>query len=877
VVVVAIDERSLTQFGRWPWQRDTLGRLVKGAADGGAAVVAMDVILSEADLGANDEKLAQAMASVPTVVGYSMLFDGGGPMQAGCESPPLPLVVAGPEGGGGEAFFRATGMECTVPKIAKAAAGGGFLNAVPDRDGRLRMMPLIIEHAGRYYPSLALAAMSVYGRMSRMQLRENARGAEWLRMDDHVAPLEGRSALRVRYRGPGRTFPYVSAADVLAGRVGADALRGKIVVIGASASGLESTVATPTDPQYPALEVQATAIDTLLQRDFLHRPGDGYLWELSLALLLGAVSVMALVLIRSLWGGLITLAMVGAVWIACEQAAAHGGVLLSPLPSTAVLCCNFIVLTMLNYRAERKRAEASEHELASAEERAEEERQESESRYRRLVENVNDAIITNDLEGRLLFANRRFREWFGLADGEIGVVALEDCVAPEWRDAVREQYRRLVAGVAETGQFEYEGIRPDRSRICIEALVTTMKEGARITGTQSALRDVTERKRLEVQYLQSQKMESVGRLAGGVAHDFNNLLTVINGYSDLLLMQMAQHDPLRGHLLAVRKAGERASSLTHQLLAFSRRQILQPQVLDLNDVVAESESMLLRLIEENIQFITVLAPSLCMVSADPTQLSQILLNLAVNARDAMPHGGVLRVETANATLGDRDPEESSGEIRTGNYVMLEISDSGVGMDEHTRRHLFEPFFTTKGPGKGTGLGLATVYGIVKQSGGVIRVESAPGMGTTVRVYLPCVDGATARPPAELDRKPRKCSGTVLLVEDQENVRRYVALVLESLGYRVLEADCGFQALNVAASCEGVIDLLLTDVVMPGMTGPALAQQLQQRVPGVKVLYMSGYTDDVAGRHGVLEPGAAYLQKPFGTDTLSLKVREVLER
>jgi PAS domain S-box-containing protein len=399
----------------------------------------------------------------------------------------------------------------------------------------------------------------------------------------------------------------------------------------------------------------------------------------------------------------------------------------------------------------------------------------------------------------------------------------------------------------------------------------------RVITMAGTIQDITEQKQLEVQLRQAQKMESIGRLAGGVAHDFNNLLTVINGYSDLLLMQMAQHDPLRGHLLAVRKAGERASSLTHQLLAFSRRQILQPQVLDLNDVVAESESMLLRLIEENIQFITVLAPSLCMVSADPTQLSQILLNLAVNARDAMPHGGVLRVETANATLGDRDPEESSGEIRTGNYVMLEISDSGVGMDEHTRRHLFEPFFTTKGPGKGTGLGLATVYGIVKQSGGVIRVESAPGMGTTVRVYLPCVDGATARPPAELDRKPRKCSGTVLLVEDQENVRRYVALVLESLGYRVLEADCGFQALNVAASCEGVIDLLLTDVVMPGMTGPALAQQLQQRVPGVKVLYMSGYTDDVAGRHGVLEPGAAYLQKPFGTDTLSLKVREVLER
>jgi len=266
-----------------------------------------------------------------------------------------------------------------------------------------------------------------------------------------------------------------------------------------------------------------------------------------------------------------------------------------------------------------------------------------------------------------------------------------------------------------------------------------------------------------------------------------------------------------------------------------------------------------------------------MVSADPTQMSQILLNLVVNARDAMPNGGLLRVETGNVTLNDKDPEESSGEVRTGNYVMLEISDSGVGMDENTRRHLFEPFFTTKGPGKGTGLGLAMVYGIVKQSGGVIRVESAPGMGTTVRLYLPRVYGAAAGlPTTSATASPERCVGTVLLVEDQENVRRYVALVLDGLGYRVLEADCGPQALSVAVSCGGPIDLLITDVVMPGMTGPDLARQLRERVPQLKVLYMSGYTDDVAARHGVAQEGVAYLQKPFGTDTLALKVREVLE-
>jgi PAS domain S-box-containing protein len=485
-----------------------------------------------------------------------------------------------------------------------------------------------------------------------------------------------------------------------------------------------------------------------------------------------------------------------------------------------------------------------------------------------------------DLQGGVWMSSSVLDEIFGIdATYQRTVEGWADLIHPDDRQEVLDYLKDEVMVKQKSFDRAYRIVGQDDGRIrWVHGLGELYRDRqGRVITMAGTIQDITEQKHLEVQLRQAQKMESIGRLAGGVAHDFNNLLTVINGYSDLALMQISEQDPLRSHLVAVRKAGDRASSLTQQLLAFSRRQILQPQVLDLNEVVAESESMLLRLIEENIQFVTVLTPALGMVSADPTQMHQILLNLVVNARDAMPDGGLLRVETANATLGDLDSEESSGEVRVGKYVMLEISDSGVGMDDNTRRHLFEPFFTTKGPGKGTGLGLAMVYGIVKQSGGVIRVESAPGMGTTVRVYLPAVDGGTSLSTAmQMVRQSQKCSGTVLLVEDQESVRRYVALVLDSLGYQVLEADCGPQALSMAGCFSGVIDLLLTDVVMPGMTGPALAEQLQSQMPGIKVLYMSGYTDDVAGRHGVLELGAAYLQKPFGSDALASKVREMLE-
>src|SRR5713226_2276376 len=392
---------------------------------------------------------------------------------------------------------------------------------------------------------------------------------------------------------------------------------------------------------------------------------------------------------------------------------------------------------------------------------------------------------------------------------------------------------------------------------------------------ETIVRDVTEQRRLQEQLLQSQKMEAVGRLAGGVAHDFNNLLTVIISYTDLLLEDLGRDDPKREDVAAVRKAAEGAAALTHQLLAFSRKQVLQPKVLDVNATVATTEKLLRRLIGEDIQLVAKLASGLGRVKADPGQIEQVIMNLAVNARDAMPAGGQLTIETANVEM-DQAYVRGHPLAQPGRYVMLAVSDTGIGMDEETKAHIFEPFFTTKEMGKGTGLGLATVYGIVKQSGGFIWLYSEPGQGTSFKIYMPRVDESAERAtPAAAETLPRGTE-TVLVVEDAPAVRAVTRQVLERQGYTVLEAPNGEAALVLATKHHGPIHLLLTDVVMPGVNGRQVAEQLARPRPDMMVLFTSGYTDDSVVRHGILESGIAYLQKPFTPDSLARKVREVLD-
>ncbi|HUI79369.1 MAG TPA: response regulator [Bryobacteraceae bacterium] len=384
-----------------------------------------------------------------------------------------------------------------------------------------------------------------------------------------------------------------------------------------------------------------------------------------------------------------------------------------------------------------------------------------------------------------------------------------------------------------------------------------------------------ERNRLEEQFRQSQKMEAVGRLAGGVAHDFNNLLTVITGYSDLLLAKRDLPENQRTALEQIRRSAERGGALTNQLLAFSRRQPLQPRTIHVNELVLQIEKLLRRLIGEDIELVTIPAATRDVVEADPARLEQVIMNLAVNARDAMPNGGKLTIETGFAQLSESFPSRQLG-VKPGGYVTISIVDTGVGMDEETQSHLFEPFFTTKNPGRGTGLGLATAYGIIRQSGGAIGFFSELGLGTTARIYLPMSDKRVTSDAAESGSEHLEGSETVLLVEDEARVRKLIVDVLTDRGYKVLEATRGQEAIRICRTHKGNIDLALVDVVMPELSGPDVVKRMAPLKPAMRVLFISGYTDEALIHHGIMRSGAAFLQKPFLPDVLVRKVREVLD-
>jgi PAS domain S-box-containing protein len=498
----------------------------------------------------------------------------------------------------------------------------------------------------------------------------------------------------------------------------------------------------------------------------------------------------------------------------------------------------------------------------------------SEDKYRRLMDQANDAIFVSDPASKILEVNRRAEQLLDRSAAEIVGRSYEEFLPAAELDLARAQFQKLLA----EGSVRMDNTHLKRADGRLPAVdysaALVQIAGARVV--LAIVHDVTERNRLEQQLHQAQKMEAIGQLAGGVAHDFNNLLTIISGYSEVLLGGPGLEPPTRGLIEEIKKAGERAASLTRQLLAFSRQQVIAPKVLDLNAVVADTDKMLRRLIGEDIDLTCVLDPGLGFIKADPGQVNQVLMNLAINARDAMPRGGRLTIETANVDL-DAAAVQARPEVKPGPYVMLAVTDTGCGMDEATKARLFEPFFTSKGPGKGTGLGLATVYGIVKQSGGYIYVHSEVDRGTVFKSYLPRVAAAAPEPPPPRgERLPRPAAGeTLLLVEDEDAVRALTRHALQLDGYTVLAASHPGEAIRLCERHDGLIALLLTDVVMPQMGGRELANRLTALRPEMKVLFLSGYTDDAVVRHGVLEAETDFLQKPFTLDALTRKVREVL--
>ncbi len=521
----------------------------------------------------------------------------------------------------------------------------------------------------------------------------------------------------------------------------------------------------------------------------------------------------------------------------------------------------------------RERIVRDAHRVSEAARRA------SEHRFSRLSECGIIGIVIGDLSGNIISANDAFLQLVGYtrAELELGLVRWTELTAPEWR-AVTDRGVEELRSVGVATPYEKEYCRKDGTRVPVLVGLAIL-DGSQTIGF---MVDLSAQKRAEAalgrteeQLRQAQKMEAVGRLAGGVAHDFNNVLTVILSYSEMIAESLSPGDPMRADAEEIAKAGHRAADLTRQLLMFSRQEVVEAKILDLNDVLAKMDKMLRRILGEDVDLASVPAPALGHARADPTHVEQVIMNLVVNSRDAMPTGGKLTIETGNVFLDDAHARDHLGVI-PGPYIMLAVSDTGIGMDRATQARIFEPFYTTKDKGKGTGLGLSTVFGIVRQCGGSIWVYSEPGRGTTFKVYLPRVDDDidVEAPAAE----PPNLSGTetVLLVEDEDQIRAVTRVILRDLGYQVIEARNGGEALLHCENHPGTIDLLLTDVVMPQMSGPELAKRLMRTRPDMRVLCMSGYTDDALVRHGAADSGMAYLQKPITPTKLARKVRAVLD-
>jgi two-component system, cell cycle sensor histidine kinase and response regulator CckA len=497
-----------------------------------------------------------------------------------------------------------------------------------------------------------------------------------------------------------------------------------------------------------------------------------------------------------------------------------------------------------------------------------------EKRFEDLFENTKDILFTLDLEGNVASVNKAAEEVMGWPRNEALQKNIKCLVAPEHTALCNEVMRR-IASEEPLQHFEIAMLRKDGRKVLLEASARLIRSNGKKDCVQGIARDVTERRQLENMVRQSQKLEAIGRLSGGLAHDFNNLLCVINGHTELLTEALQPDHPAVRSVTQIRKAADSAAALTRQLLAFSRRQVFHPRVVDLNAIVTETERLLARLIDEHIEFYTSLDPALGRVMVDPVQVEQVIINLVLNARDAMPQGGKLTIETSNLDL-EEDHQSKLSQIPSGKYVLLALTDTGCGMNEETQNRIFEPFYTTKEIGQGTGLGLATVYGIVKQSGGYIWVYSEEGRGTTFKVYLPRVAKPLTEPRPSRHLEISKGTETILVVEDAEPLRALTKEFLTACGYTVLEAANGDEALRIAKSYAGTIDLLLTDVVMPRMGGKPLVEQVAEIRPHTCVLYMSGYPNDGIVQAGILANGVALLEKPFTREILSKRVRQALD-
>ena len=926
VAVVYVDEASVARYGQWPWPHYRLARLLGGIADLGAAAVAVDFLLGEPDrtslsvvrrdmareLGVNfqveglpdrfqdnDRILAEALSRGPFVLGMKFLFGSAAPPdKEPCVLKPPAVVIRaqGSQPPPPAPWFRAGGALCSIPVVARAAGSQGFMNAGLDGDGVLRRVPLLIEYQGRLYPSLALAVYLRLQGLKQVIVHRDDLGAQAVQVRRNLIPVDAHARLLVNFRGPAGTFHPVSAAAILEGTAPPQALAGKAVLVGISAGGLQDQVATPLDTGTPGVEIQAHLLDNLIQRDYISSPAYTPGLELGLVVLCGLASAWFLTRLRALGnlglvGGGAALLVIFSAWYLKRY-----GLYWSPLWPMLTLGVNFSLLNLARFWWEEQQVKSRTRELTSTvsalrtevseRERAEEALVRSEERFRVLSEESPLGIAVVDSTGRYEYLNPTFERIFGygLRDFSTG---------REWfRLAFPDRGERHQAIAAWLGEMSPDGPGPLGVSHSFEV---TCRDGGRKTilfrpvsipqGKHFILyEDITQRikadqemRQLEDKLYQSQKMEALGVLAGGIAHDFNNVLQAISGYVQLISAAKDTSALSRERLEKVGRSADRAAGMIKQLMTMARKVETRSEPVDLNQEVEQTVSVLEHTLPRMIDIRVDLDQGLEHISGDPGQMEQVLLNLATNAWHAMPQGGELSLVTRNAALTAEDCKTLPG-LGPGRYVILEVRDTGLGMDEETRRHIFEPFFTTKPLGEGTGLGLSTVYGIVISHGGQIYCRSRSGRGTIFTLYFPAMPGLGQSLPGDRPAADRSLGGseTILVVDDEEAILESCREALKVAGYRVLTAGSGEKALETFQRHPGEVSLVILDLNMPGMGGLKCLEALLAVNPQAKVMVATGYADQEVEERIKELGGAGLISKPYRFTDLMSAVRGVLD-
>jgi signal transduction histidine kinase/CheY-like chemotaxis protein len=820
ILIAAVDEHTLNRLGRWPLRRIHYARLLNRL--GGASIVGLDILMVEPS--EDDAVLAGAIRKHGRVV--------------------LPTYIVKP-----------LQVSDTVESLSPRRVG--HIHLEQEIDGVVRRVYHTLYAGGRKLPSFASAIHEIL--TGNPFPREDPGGdGRDPTTQARIVQMDGQ---RINYYGPPGTFPRLSLADIIDGRYPDDFFKDRIVLVGVTATGLEAGVLTPFTQHRDhmhGVEVHAHILGNITDRNILSEATDPLRWGLSLIV---SFLVLLLFLRSEGWrAALLWVIGIGAFFAASFAVFAAADFWFSPILPSVFLSFIFVVAYIF-------RLEQSKRELGEAKDAWEES-----------FNTINDAIVLMDMNGTAVRMNRAAKSL--LEPHMVDLLSrrcflLRRALAP----ASGETQPDLAVEAGEAGAEQIPD--PFSDRHYEVKSFPSLDQAGRWIGFVHVVCDITlrkkaeeEKERLQFQLLQSQKMQSIGRLAGGVAHDFNNILTAILGYSELALLSLSDSHPLRNSIRVIHESGLKASALTRQLLAFSRRQVAELQVVNLNQIVGDMARILTRIIGEDVEIRLQTESPVRNILADPVHMEQVLMNLTVNARDAMPRGGSVTVETADVEL-DEAYATRREEVTPGSYVKLSVADTGEGMSPEVQARIFEPFFTTKKIGEGTGLGLSTVYGIVKQMSGHIDVYSEPGRGSVFSVYLPvCREDTTVKARAETHRMPRGTE-TILIAEDDASIRKFLGALLEPLGYRVMTAPSGAEALKIAETTVG-IDLLLTDVVMPGMGGKELAQKIQAIHTSIKVLFMSGYTEEVITRQGLEQASVAFIHKPLLPNKLVMKLREVLD-